>query len=126
MIQQIRQVTEEDKKQAVKEFAQRMLEDRRRNEELATLAKPALTRLVEVCRHKTGQGYKLRALLFSLWNGKPASLLEIIALDRAIREDLVAVLRAFGSDQFFYKEIKAAFGDAGLFEWFIEEGDVQS
>ena len=44
-----------------------------------------LTRLTEVCLHKTGQGYKVRALLYSLWNGQPASLLEVVSLDWQIR-----------------------------------------
>ena len=47
--------------------------------------KQALTMLVKCCRHKTGQGYKVRGLLYSLWNGKPYSLLEIVSLDRQLR-----------------------------------------
>ena len=92
----------------------------------AVIARPALERLVVVCRHKTGQGYKLRALLYSLWNGKPADLSDLLCLDWALRKDLLAVAAAFGfegsGESFFYKEMEAAFKAAGLLDWFIEEG----
>jgi hypothetical protein len=83
----------------------------------------ALFLLVQACRHKTGQSYKLRGLLYSLWNGKPYSLLEIITLDRVLREHLLTVLEHFGSDLFFYKEIKDAFTQAGLFDWFCDQAN---
>jgi len=77
-------------------------------------------RLVTVCANKTGQSYKLRALLYSLWNGQPASLLEIVSLDWELRKDFLAVLLAFGQEEFFYDAIKSAFVARGLFDWFIE------
>jgi len=55
-------------------------------------AKQSLGQLVRCCRQQTGQGYKLRGLLYSLWNGKPYSLLEIICLDEVLRLDLLTVL----------------------------------
>lgn len=88
-------------------------------------ANTALNRLVAVCRHGTGQGYKLRALLYSLWNGKPASLLEVRALDSQLKMDLLTVMAAFGSPNFDYDQIKSAFVRANLFDWFIEEGGQQ-
>lgn len=81
-----------------------------------------LARLVQVCSHKTGQGYKLRALLYSLWNGKPASLLDVVGLDSGLRLDLCMVIMGFGTPGFFYDEIKSEFVKAGLFDWFVEEG----
>lgn len=92
----------------------------------ADLARPALARLVAICGGKTGQSYKLRALLYSLWNGQPASLLEVVALDWAIREDLLSVVRGFGfeglaCEPFFYDAISNAFKKANLFDWFIQE-----
>jgi hypothetical protein len=81
-----------------------------------------IAELVQVCSHKTGQGYKLRALLYSLWNGKPASLLELVCLDGELRCKFLAVCMAFGSSDFFYNEIRRAFEGARLFDWFIEEG----
>lgn len=86
-------------------------------------AVPALERLVQVCVHCTGQSYKVRHLLYSLWNGQAASLLEIVALDWAIKEDLLAVLLAFGSEPkghepFFYDAIAGAFRARGLMDWF--------
>jgi len=82
--------------------------------------------------HKTGQGYKLRALLYSLWNGKPASLFEIVALDFEIRQDLCAVALAFGfedwrgTDSFFYEQIRLAVSKAGLWHWFLEEAEAST
>jgi hypothetical protein len=84
-------------------------------------AKQALNSLVTYCRQQTGQGYKLRGLLYSLWNGKSYSLLEIICLDRALRVNLIIVLARFGANNFFYDEIKTEFVAAGLFDWFCEE-----
>jgi hypothetical protein len=87
----------------------------------AIAAIPALYRLVKVCGNMSGQSFKLRSMLYSLWNGKPTSLVEIVNLDRCLREDLLSVMRAFGSQDFFYEKISEAFRSAGLFEWFISE-----
>lgn len=81
----------------------------------------SLTVLVDCCRHKTGQGYKIRGLLYSLWNGHPYSLLEIITLDNGLRFALLNVIANFGAPKFFYDEIKTAFVKAGLFDWFCEQ-----
>ena len=86
---------------------------------------------MSVCAAKTGQSYKLRALLFSAWNGKPTSLLELTGLDWAIKTNLLTVLLAFGCEPgggtpgFFYEAITDAFTAAGLLEWFTAEGDSQ-
>ena len=32
--------------------------------------------------------------------------------------------KAFGGNYFFHNEIAAPFKDAGLFEWFVEEGEA--
>lgn len=89
---------------------------------LAQNAPAALERLVEVCAQKTGQGYTLRNLLYSLWNGQKTSLLEIVSLDWPLRQDLMIVLTAFGfeggRDTFFYDQVSDAFKAAGLFDWF--------
>ena len=106
-------------------------ERRRRHGEAAAIAGPALGRLLEVCRHKTGQSYHVRNLLYSLWNGHPVSLLDLLHLDYPIREDLSRVFLGFGFEgrrpeeqTFFYDTIKAAFTNAGLFEWFIAAAEV--
>lgn len=88
-------------------------------------AKERLSALVKVCSNKTGQSYKVRSLIYSLWNGKPASLLNLITLDNEIRCNVLVVCAAFGDRKFFYDEIKAAFVERGLFDWFVEEGDVK-
>lgn len=90
------------------------------------VAVPALARLCDVMAHKTGQGYTLRALLYSLWNGQPTTLLEIVGLDWPIRQDLALVLLAFGDDSFFYDAIKSALNERGLFDWFVAESEVES
>jgi len=93
------------------------------------LARPALDRLVEVMRNKTGQSYKLRALLYSMWNGKPTSLSNICGLDYELRQDLGAVSLAWGYGrgdwELFYDEMKAAVSRAGLWDWFLEQHDVE-
>lgn len=81
----------------------------------------ALNVLVDCCAHKTGQGYKLRGLLYSLWNGKPYPLIEILALDRNLRLALLVVLEHFGDRGFFYDEISDAFRRRGLFDWFVDD-----
>lgn len=99
---------------------------------------PAMARLAEVLQGRSGQPYKLRALLFSLYNGKPARLVEIVGLDREIRADLCAVLLAFGFEEtrfvdgvpqpgvtFFYDELRAAIVNAGQWKWFLEESQVE-
>jgi hypothetical protein len=91
------------------------------------LARPALKRLVDVMRHKTGQGYKLRALLFSLWNGKPTTLSDVCGLDHKLRQDLCDVILAWGYGrgdwEFFYNAMKTDVSNAGLWEWFLESGE---
>ena len=90
-------------------------------------ARVALPGLVEVCAAKTGQSYKVRALLCSAWNGQPTSVLDgLIGLDWKIKMDVLTVLLAFGCEPgggtpaFFYDAIREAFEHAGLFEWFCE------
>lgn len=88
-------------------------------------AREALQRLVVAMAHKSGQGLKLRALLYSLWNGKPASLNEVLLLDWTLHKDFCKVLLAFGYNdahgEFFYDDIKAAVQQHGLWEWFLQE-----
>jgi len=48
-------------------------------------AKAGLPLLIDACRHKGNQSYHIRALLYSLWNGKPAKLIEVVNLDWELR-----------------------------------------
>jgi len=70
----------------------------------------------------------LRALLYSLWNGKPTPLIECVSLDFELRQDLCLVLLAFGYEdekvKFFYDAVKDAVKRAGLWEWFLLEGSI--
>lgn len=114
-----------DHESALADFGTRLRETRSKQIEAIEAALPALERLVKVCAQMTGQSCKLRALLYSLWNGQKTSLLEVVTLDWSIKIDLLAVMLAFGVEPhealpFFYNELSAAFKRAGLFEWFCE------
>ena len=113
--------TPEEDAAALQEFLaeQKLIRNERR--EAVANAIPAMERLAEVLKERSGQPYKIRALLHSMWNGKPAPLIELVCLDWALRKDLVAVMLAFGDDNFFYKEIEAAVRKAGQWRWFLEE-----
>ena len=87
-------------------------------------ATEALNRLVMACGGKSGQAYHIRALLFSLWNGKPTGLLEKVNLDWSLQKDLCAVMLAFGHNEFFYDAIQFAFEQRNLFAWFKAEGEA--
>lgn len=106
-----------------------MAEKQRERLALVDPAHEALRRLVGVCANRSGQSYKLRSLLWSLYSGKPTSLIECLGLDWNLRKDFAAVLLAFGFEHpkgsFFYHEIKSAFSSAGLRDWFFEEADVE-
>ncbi len=103
--------------------AQQVLKTER--QEAINQAEPALARLMEVLKDRSGQPYKLRALLYSMWNGKPVSLTETLGFDWQIKKDFVAVLLAFGGwndkQEFFYNAIERAVRAAGQWEWFLEE-----
>lgn len=92
----------------------------------ALAAEPALRRLCGVMRQKTHQGHHVRGLLYSLWNGLPYSLLEVVVCDWSVRKDIAAVILAFGFEsrdgevKFFYDAIQAAVTSAGLWDWFLE------
>lgn len=102
-------------------------QQRDRHRAAVEAARPALAKLVEVMRHGTGQSYHLRALLFSLWNGKPASLLDVVHLDPELRQALGLVIQAWGLGsrnwEFFYDAMKAAINGAGIWDWFLEESE---
>ena len=95
----------------------------------------ALARIIATFPQRTGQSFKLRALLYSLWNGQPADLSDTLCLDWQLRKDFCAVVMAFGYEAreiapgvsdfsampcFFYKEVQDALTAAGQFDWFLE------
>lgn len=92
----------------------------------AVEAKEAMEQLCQAMVSKTGQAFKLRALLYSLWNGKPATLSDVLCLDWFLRMQLVAVISGFGYEgaevKFFYDDMKATLDRHNLMTWFIEEG----
>ncbi len=111
--------TDAERGAALAEFfgeQRRMKEERR---EAVAVAQPALTRLCEVMRHCTGQSEKIGRLLYSLWNGRPASLLNLVDLDWSLRKDICAVMLAFGDESFFYDALKAEITFHGMWSWFI-------
>lgn len=118
---------EEIADQAVKDALAEMRAHALERRQACVDALPALDRLAEMMLGGSGQCYKVREILFSLWNGKPASLIEVVNLDWAVRKDLVAVILAFGYEdskvKFFYDALKSAVERRGNWDWFIEESD---
>jgi hypothetical protein len=126
--------TEAERQEAIAGFFGKIKANNEERRAAVEVARPALDRLCRVMIERTGQSYKIRDLLYSLYNGQEASLLEIVALDWAIRKDLCAVLLAFGyekprvdgvdlkdeSKDFIYAAMKAAIAAAGLLDWFLE------
>lgn len=111
----------------VKASLARMRSNALERREACVVALPALDRLADMMTSGSGQCFKVREILFSLWNGKPAGVIEIVNLDWNVRKDLVAVLLAFGYEdsqaKCFYDALQAAVRRAGIWEWFIEESD---
>lgn len=111
----------------VKESLKKMRADALERREACLKALPALDRLAIVMQGRSGQPYKIRSLLFSMWNGKPALFSDMLGLDWEIRKDLIAVMLAFGYEDsktaFFYNAIKAAVVSAGQWDWFLEESE---
>jgi hypothetical protein len=104
------QKTFTEEKQRKQAFASAVLE-----------ASPALDRLMEVLKGRSGQPFKLRALLYSMWNGKPWTLNDIVCFDWQIKKDLCAVLLAWGHNNFFYTHLENAIRAVGQWVWFLEE-----
>jgi hypothetical protein len=119
------QPREEDKQEVISSFADRMKSVVAEGRAAVATAKPALQRICAAMAQRTDQSYHLRALLYSLWNGQPTSLLEVVSLDRTLRNDFCAVLLAFGfsdgKEEFFYDAVTAELKSSGQFEWFIQE-----
>lgn len=113
--------SEEDKTQLLDAFFadQRVIRGERAEAEEKGL--DALCRLIEVMARRTGQSYKVRMLLRSLWNGSNrADLSEVLCLDWAIRKDVCAVILGFGSSRFFYDELRQCLSEAGQWGFFME------
>ena len=125
----IRFPSEAEEKRLMEDSLRRMRDVRHEQGEAARSALPALKRLIEVMRHKTGQGYKLREFLHSMWSGTAtADLCSVVSLDWEIRKDLGRVLLAWGfpgskhQGEFFYTQLEEALSAAGLLEWFRKDG----
>lgn len=121
----VHQPSEKQKKEALSSFAGAMKAMIADGRDAVAKAKPALQRICAAMGQRTNQSYHLRALLYSLWNGKATSLLEVVSLDRSLRNDFCAVLLAFGfhdgTEEFFYDEVTAELKASGQFEWFVQE-----
>ena len=119
--------TDEENKAALAEFFGRQKQVRAEQRAAADAGLAALDRLVAVLKenHFTGQPHKLRELLYSLWNGKPAELSELLGLDWELRKDICAVMAGFGYEdeqtKLFYRAIEDRLKAAHLFDWFLEE-----
>ena len=115
--------TAEERDAVLKDFAGKLNTARDERRAAVAAAEPALQRLCGVMRQMTDQSGHVRGLLYSMFNGQPYSLLEIVAVDWAVQKDICAVLLAFGYEdretKFFYDSIKTAVVSAGLWDWFI-------
>lgn len=111
----------------VKLAVSKLVHDSLERKEAAKQGLAAMERLAEVLRGRSGQPYKVRAILYSLWNGKPCPVNELLGLDWPIRKDLVAVLLAFGYEdhdtKFFYQAVQKAITHAGQWGWFLQEAE---
>ena len=109
------------------EFFDRQKQVRSEYRAAAVAGPAALDRLVAALKenHFTGQPYKIRELLYSLWNGKPAQLNELLGLDWELRKYVCAVIAGFGFEdaqtKLFYNAISDRLKAADLFDWFTEE-----
>lgn len=114
-------------KQAIfAEFFGRIAAVEEEQRQIIEYAVPALERLVQACRDNrvSGQILKIRALLYSAWNGQATELNEILCLDWVLKKDLMIVLLAFGceprgSTPFFYDAMTDALRGAGIYDWFL-------
>jgi len=117
--------TPEEEEAAMNEFFDRQKLVQEQWPAAAIAGQQALERLVKVLCERSGQPYKVRALLYSLWNGKPAQLIDVVNLDWEIRQDLVAVIAGFGYESngvsLFYRALEDAVKAVGQWEWFLEE-----
>ena len=73
----------------------------------------------------------MRSLLFSLYNGRPTDLNDIVSLDWNLRSDLMIVMMAFGwespsgHDSFFYNQLEYAIVEEVIWEWFTDHSPVE-
>lgn len=117
--------TEEENQAALREFfaERKQVNEERRQAVLA--AEPALKRLCEVMCDRSGQCYKVRSILYSLWNGQPTQISETLNLDWQIKKDICAVILAFGFEdkdtKFFYNALEQAVRATGQWDWFLLE-----
>jgi hypothetical protein len=120
----IDEATEEEKAATLNSFFETQRKVNKERKAAVEVAIPALERICEAMRMKTGQSYHLRSLLYSLWNGQSAPVNAVLDLDWELRKDFCAVLLAFGFEygatSFFYDAMTAQLKKARLFEWFLE------
>ena len=112
-------------------FWKDLKERRTQQAEYVKAAPEALERLATAMRPQSGGSYKLRSLLFSLYNGRPTDLNDIVSLDWNLRSDFMIVMMAFGwespsgHDSFFYNQLEAAIVEEGIWEWFTDHSPVE-
>jgi len=117
--------TQEENEAAFREYFERQKRVDGERTKAAVVALPALKRLCKVMCDRSGQPYKIRALIYSMWNGKPVELNEVLGLDWELRQDICAVILAFGFEskgvKFFYRAIEEEIRAVGQWDWFLEE-----
>ena len=112
--------TEAENQAILDEFFAGQQTIRREHTAAAVHAAECLGRLIATFPQRTGQSYRLRGLLYSLWNGQAWTLSDVLLLDWSLKKDFCHVVLAFGHDDFFYDAIQNALREAGQFDWFLE------
>ena len=85
------------------------------------LGRDAIQRLMPVLAGRSGQCFKLRGILYSLWNGQPYSLVEVVNLDWEIKQNLSVVMASWGYPGCFYDDLRDAIVKTGQWPWFLEQ-----
>ena len=118
--------TEAENQAILDEFFAGQQTIRREHTAAAVHAAECLGRLIATFPQRTGQSHQLRGLLYSLWNGQPHDLSDVLCLDWSLKKDFCHVVLAFGHDDFFYDAIQALLREAGQFDWFLEAHTASS
>ena len=121
--------TKDEVRQQLAETFAKMKDNHAEHRLAAVNAREALPRLIHVLHGRSGQSFKLRRLLFSMWSGTPgADLSDVVCFDWEIRRDLCRLVLGWGyrggggEPEFFYDALATALTAAGLMDWFREEG----
>lgn len=118
------QSTDTERETALAEFFATVRTAARESDAAVLAAKPALERIAQaIAGRDSGQALRVRSILVSLYTGGAvlADVSDLMTLDWSLRQNLCAVLLAFGHGEFGYDYMRTAFEDAGdrNAQWFL-------